>query len=226
MSGIKLNKLLNDSIPFFLKNVCTSIVGHIVTFDKSTQLAQAQIGVADFFSDGKKYTPPTLIECPVMILGGNEFFIEQEVNKGDECLIIFSQRCIDSWIETGGIAPATIKRTHSYDDAVVITGFRSKANSIKGYSNNGIKIRNSSGDKYIWLKNDGSADISVTSLKITGDVNILGNIQANEVSGLIDVKFAGTSSVRHVHTTPSGPSGPPLPTPRKKEAARNADKET
>lgn len=217
MSGIRISELLSDAIPFFLKDVCTSIVGHILTFDTKTQLAQVQVGIEDFSSNGKRYTPPTLIECPVMILGGNKFLIEQEVNEGDECLIIFSQRCIDSWVETGGVTQAPINRTHSYDDAVIITGFRSKANSIKGYSNNGIKIRNSSGDKYIWLKNDGSADISVSSLNITGDVNVLGNIQANEVSGLIDVKFAGTSSLRHIHTTPSGPSGPPLPTPREYE---------
>jgi hypothetical protein len=200
-----------------MKDVGTSIPGNIIAFDPDVQLAQVQIGIERIDVNGKRYTPPPLIECPVLVPGGKQFIIEHQIDSGDECLIIFSQRCIDGWVNNGGVANNPILRYHSFDDAMVIVGLRSQPGKVTGHANNGVRMRNEAGDKYIWLKNDGTAEITVDTLKINGNIEHDGNttqtgnnevtgsvsatveVSAPQVTGTTDVSFGGISGVGHVH---------------------------
>lgn len=139
-----------------MKNVATSIPGHVLAFDPVTQHAQIQIGVVRKDVNGVEFTPSPLIEVPVYFAGSADFHIECEINEGAEGVIIFSQRCIDGWKTTGGVGSNPILRFHDIADAVFIPGIRSQPNVITDFENDGIRIRNKSGTRYIWLKNDGS----------------------------------------------------------------------
>lgn len=199
-----------------LKSVCTSIPGHILDFDPETQLAQVQIGVQRVDINGVTFEPPPLINSPVLIPGGAKFFIEFEINPGDECLIIFSQRCIDGWNETGGIAVNPILRFHDFDDSITIPGVRSQPNVRSNFQNNGIRLRNEDGSNFIWLKNDGTAEITVDTLTINGNISHTGDqttsgtiasnavtavtsVTAPQVAGTTNVTFGGVSGTGHVH---------------------------
>ena len=139
-----------------MKNVATSIPGHVIAFDPSTQHAQIQIGVVRKDVNGKLFTPTPLIEVPVHFGGGADFFLEYEINVGDEGVILFSQRCIDGWKTTGGVGNNPILRFHDMSDAVFIPGVRSQPNVITSFDNDGIRIRNKDGSHFIWLKKDGT----------------------------------------------------------------------
>lgn len=158
------------------KDLGTSIAGHILAFDVDTQLAQVQIGVSSRDRKGSEIIPDPIIECPVHFSGGGDWSFEHKLVAGDEGLIIFSQRCLDGWIQTGGVANNPIARFHDKQDACFIPGVRSKPNAIKDFKNNGIRLRNADASVYHWLKDDGS----IESVNGAGYVKLLS-------SGVVDI---------------------------------------
>ena len=172
---ISQTELIKQAFNELMKNVGTSIPGHVVAFDPKTQTAQVQIGIKRVEVGGKQVDIPPLIQSPVHIYGG-DFAVEIEIKKGDEGLIIFSQRCIDEWLNSGGVANNPIVRFHDFSDSLFIPGFRSNPSALHDFENNGIRLRNKAGDNYIWLKNDGAIELKGASLDIdvTGDINIKG----------------------------------------------------
>ncbi len=173
-SKATLTNLLQRSFIEMMKDVGTSIPGHILSFDPDTQLAQLQIGIQRVDVAGTTFTPPPLIECLVYVYGG-DYTVEVQIDPGTEGIIFFSQRCIDAWNDTGGVANIPILRFHDFSDAYFLPGLRSQPNAISGHANNGIRLRNKDGSEYIWLKNDGTANIKTGTLTIDADVIHNGN---------------------------------------------------
>ena len=149
-----------------MKDVATSIPGHILSFDPVTQLAQIQVGIVRKNVNGKEFTPSPIIEVPVYFYGG-QFTVECEINPNDEGIILFSQRCIDGWVTTGGVANNPIMRFHDRDDAMFLPGLRSQPNVIGDFANDGIRLRNKQGDQYVWLKKDGSIQVATAGGSFT-----------------------------------------------------------
>lgn len=153
-----------------MKNVGTSIPGHVLAFNSDNQTAQVQIGIKRVESGGKQVNIPPVINVPMFIYGG-QFSVEIQIEKGDEGLIIFSQRCIDDWLNSGGVANNPALRFHDFTDAFFIPGFRSNPNALEDFSNDGIRMRNKTGSQYIWLKSNG--DIALKGGELTHNgVNI------------------------------------------------------
>lgn len=175
-----------------MKDVGTSIPGHVVSFNSDTQLAQLQIGIKRTSTGDVVYNPAIIIECMIQFAGGDKFHVEHQVDPGDEGIIIFSQRCIDGWVNTGGVADNPITRFHDMNDAYFVPGIRSQPKVITGFDNNGIKLRNKAGDNFIWLKNDGTAAITIDTLNINGNIVHAGN---NTQTGNLHVTGTITSTV-------------------------------
>lgn len=199
-----------------MKTVCTSIPGHILAFNPDTQTAQVQIGIVRIEVGGVERTPSPLITVPVYFCGGADFSIEYEINPGDEGVIFFSQRCIDGWKTTGGVAKNPIMRFHDMSDAVFLPGIRSQPKVLPSFENNGIRLRNADASHYVWLKNDGTIETSNGNGNITmapdGTVNINGaiitpdgaisspvSVTAPIVSGTSSLLAAGAEVVSHNH---------------------------
>lgn len=149
-----------------MKDVATSIPGHVLAFDPDTQLAQIQIGVVRKDVKGVEFEPSPLIEVMVNFVGG-DFAVEHQLDVGNEGFILFSQRCIDGWMTTGGVANNPIMRFHDMSDAVFFPGIRSQPNVISDFENNGIRLRNKTGKHYVWLKNDGTIELKNESGEMT-----------------------------------------------------------
>lgn len=160
-----LTDLIKRSFSEMMKDVATSIPGHILAFDSDTQLAQIQIGIQRIDIKGVSFTPPPLIEVPVYFSGGS-FLVEHQIDPGDEGIILFSQRCIDGWLNTGGVADNPILRFHDFSDAMFLPGVRSQPNKIESFANNGVRLRNADGTQYVWLKNDGTVEIKSTGFNV------------------------------------------------------------
>lgn len=159
-------ELFKRTFSDMMKDVATSIPGHVLAFDTTTQRAQIQIGIVRIDVNGKTFIPPPLIEVPVYFAGGSNYLMEHQIDPLDEGFIMFSQRCIDAWNTTGGVAQNPILRFHDYSDAVFFPGLRSEPNAIESFENNGIRLRDKNADNYIWLKNDGSVTIKSTDFNV------------------------------------------------------------
>lgn len=166
-----------------MKSVYTSIPGHVLAFDPKTQRAQIQIGIQRVDIDGTAWVPAPIVDVPVAF-PGDDFILEYQIDPGCEGIVMFSQRCIDGWKQTGGAADNPTARFHNQQDAMFVPGIRSLPNVIQGFSNNGIKLRNKDGSQYAWLKNDGSlafgngnAAINITANGDISFTNPSGNVQ-------------------------------------------------
>ncbi|WP_284703877.1 Gp138 family membrane-puncturing spike protein, partial [Escherichia coli] len=73
------------------------------------------------------------------------------VKEGDECLVIFADRCIDFWWQSGGVQEPVDGRMHDLSDAFCIVGPQSQAKKISGISASAVELRS----------DDGSAKLSL-----------------------------------------------------------------
>lgn len=167
-----------------MKGIYTSIPGHIVTFNPQTQRAQIQIGIERVLLNGATENPRVIEDVPVHFAGG-DFTLEFEVGKGTEGAIFFSQRCIDGWKNSGGVAANPLARFFDMQDCYFVPGVRSEPGAISGFQNNGIRIRNKTGNQFAWLKNDGS-------------------LALENVAGHIRISAAGVVTINGVTIQPNG----------------------
>lgn len=165
-------------------DIWTAMPGIIQSFDSDAITAEVQPALQYNMrqKDGKVklVTLPLLVDCPVHFIGGGGFLLTFPVAAGDECLVVFSQRCIDSWWQNGGVQPPAEFRMHDPSDGMVIPGFYSQptAQNITGgirsavvdlrsfdntirvslHTNSVIQLANSNGSYQ--LNPDGSSTIS------------------------------------------------------------------
>lgn len=68
---------------------------------------------------------PTLTMCPVFTLQGGGVGAVMPIAIGDECLVIFSDRCISTWFQTGQPNPLPDFRMHDISDGFALVGLNS-----------------------------------------------------------------------------------------------------
>lgn len=197
----KQAKLIRDSFREILKGVSTSLPGHVLTFDPVKQLAQVQPGIARVDINGAEFTIPPIIEVPVYFPGG-DYCVEYQIDPGCEGDILFSQRCIDGWIQSGGVAANPIGRFHNMQDAMFLPGFRSAPNALPGFQNNGVRMRNRAGTQFVWLKNDNSIsmDNGVARFNVLAD----GTTLMQNGAGSFQLQADGTFLINGLKITPAG----------------------
>lgn len=64
------------------------------------------------------------------------------IAQGDECLVLFNDRALDTWFQSGVNAPLPSSRLHSFSDAIVLVGLRSQIRSIQNYDTQRVVLRN------------------------------------------------------------------------------------
>lgn len=118
--------------------LCSTHVGTIQNFNSSLQTVQATINYAQTFfmlnDVTGVYAPvlrnyPLLIDCPCIVLGGGSSWINTPIQAGDECLLLFNDRDIDSWFQSGQFGAVATGRTHSFSDAFALVGVKSAPNA-------------------------------------------------------------------------------------------------
>ena len=92
-----------------------------------------------------------LVDLPVTFQRGGGVTLTFPIKAGDECLVIFSDRCIDFWYQSGGIGDAVDQRQHDTSDAFVIVGPQSQAQKVSGISTNSAQMRSDDGSTYFEL---------------------------------------------------------------------------
>lgn len=195
----KQTRMIRTVFRELLKDVCTCVPGHVLAFDPVRQLAQVQVGIQRVDINNASFTVPPIIEVPVCFPGG-DFALEYQIDPGCEGLIHFSQRCVDGWLQSGGVAANPIGRFHNLQDALFMPGYRSLPNVLPDFQNNGIRLRNEAGDQFAWLKNDGSIAVENAAghIRIAADGTVTINGATITPAGDV-VSATGISLSTHVH---------------------------
>ncbi len=130
-----------------------ALPGIIQSFDPDTVTAVVQpaIRYVERDNDGNKSTKdyPLLVDVPVVFPRGGGCTLTFPVKEGDECLVIFADRCIDFWWQSGGIQEPVDGRMHDLSDAFCIVGPQSQAKKISGISTSAAQFRSDDGSTYL-----------------------------------------------------------------------------
>lgn len=105
---------------------------------------------------------PLLLDCPVQFPGAGGCSMTFPVAQGDECLVVFASRCIDSWWQSGGIQEQAELRMHDLSDGFAILGFRSQPRALANISTTSAQLRSDDGATFIDL-NPGTGEIKVVA---------------------------------------------------------------
>lgn len=196
-----LNTVIDAAMRGALMDTFTSVPGHVIAFNAATQRAQVQIGIQRVDIDGVTFNVPPIVDVPVSF-PGDDYVLEYQIDPGCEGDIHFSQRCMDAWKQTGGIAANPVARFHNKQDAKFIPGIRSLTNAIANFANNGIRLRDKTGNRYVWIKNNNSIEIKNASATTTyaGD----GTITTQNNSGHMTLMADGNVDINGVIITPQG----------------------
>lgn len=99
-------------------------VGKIEAYNSATNTAQVSIGVKRKLKNGDELEYPTLEDCPVFMLYGGTSSITMPISSGDDCLVLFNDRCIEDWFLMGDVVAPEDKRVHSLSDGIVLVGVK------------------------------------------------------------------------------------------------------
>lgn len=201
---VPANPTLQDLLDLVKKDIMISLnchhIGTVQSFDAVKQTAEVTINYKKTYFERETnglYRPvlvdyPILIDCPVVVLGGGPVALTFPIAKGDECLVLFNDRDIDSWFQSGQVGPVASSRLHSFSDAIILVGIRSTGKAIADYDTTRGALRN--GETVVAVGESLVKIANATTTLNTLLQDLLTEIQA------ITVTCAA----------PASPSGPPL----------------
>ena len=193
-------------------SIWTAMPGIItaVDFNENTCTVQPAIQgqVQDENGDSVFVDLPLLIHVPIVFPRAGGFALTFPLGAGDEVLVIFSSRCIDSWWQLGGVQRPIELRLHDISDGFAIPGPCSQPKKLSNISTTDAQLRSVDGNTYIGITPSGDIKLKAVNIEIEGDVTVDGDISADEV-------YASTTPLHtHVHggvTTGGGSTGGPVP---------------
>lgn len=209
-----------------------ALPGTVISFDPNAVTATVQPAIQGYETDatGKKHSIslPVLVDVPVAFPRGGGCTLTFPVKSGDECELIFNDRCIDFWWQSGGVQEPVSPRQHHIGDAIAFLGPMSQAKKIDGISTSAAQLRTDDGAAFVEVaaghaitvktpgkltaSAEGGTEITSPTIVLNGNVTINGNLaQGMGASGgsatmlgpitvTNDVKAGGKSLMSHTHS--------------------------
>ena len=201
-----------------LSSLWTNLPGVITKVDFAKMTCEVQPTIQGEVRDSKgEYSfvnLPLLVDCPIVFPSSGGFTLTLPMKVGDEVLVLFSSRCIDSWWQNGGVGVPMEYRMHDLSDGFAIPGPKSSPNVISGISAVNVQLRSDDGETYLEITPAGvvkikatTAEIEAATINLTGDaINLTGDVIIPVGKTLT---IAGINFAVHTHTTLTNPSGVP-----------------
>lgn len=162
--------------------IWTALPCIIVSFDAVAMTCVAQPTIQGNIRrpDGsfENVNMPLLLDVPVIFPNGGGFSLTFPIAAGDEALVVFSSRCIDSWWQLGDIHPQSELRMHDLSDGFAIVGPRSQPRVLSAVSTTSSQLRSDAGDVVIDI-DDAKITITAPTVEV---VATTARIQAADVT--------------------------------------------
>lgn len=157
------------------KGLRVCLPGIITAVDMAAGTVSVKIGIMQKVAkqglpNGLAASYPQLTECPLVTIQGGGIGVVMPVSVDDECLVVFSDRCIDAWVTNGQPMPLPSVRMHDINDGFVIVGLNSLPNALLTPLDDGegglCETQNPAGAKIVINPTQSKVNISnsVTSL--------------------------------------------------------------
>jgi hypothetical protein len=144
-----LTNLFRQALDGRQTSIWTAMPGIIASFDPAKMTCSVDIAITI-----KRQLPdeswqslqiPTLLDCPVIFPSGGGYTLTFPITVGDECLVIFANRCIDAWWQNGGVQPQWEFRMHDLSDGFVLPGPHSQPRALANVSTTNTEFRSDDG---------------------------------------------------------------------------------
>ncbi|HDL7927847.1 Gp138 family membrane-puncturing spike protein [Yersinia enterocolitica] len=177
-----------------------SMPGIVQSFDADSVTCDIQIGIKGE-SGGESTNLSVLTNVPVVFPRGGGVTMTFPIKSGDECLLVFGDRCIDFWHQSGDIQETVDERQHDLSDAFAIIGPQSQAKKISGISTSAAQFRSDDGSTYFEInpttkkiKIVAPGGLDVVTPKAEFSAEVLVNGLFTFLGGLVGSAAAGVSA--------------------------------
>ncbi|HDL8471897.1 TPA: translation initiation factor IF-2 [Yersinia enterocolitica] len=177
-----------------------SMPGIVQSFDADSVTCDIQIGIKGE-SGGESTNLSVLTSVPVVFPRGGGVTMTFPIKSGDECLLVFGDRCIDFWHQSGDIQETVDERQHDLSDAFAIIGPQSQAKKISGISTSAAQFRSDDGSTYFEInpttkkiKIVAPGGLDVVTPKAEFSAAVLVNGLFTFLGGLVGSAAAGVSA--------------------------------
>jgi len=153
-----------------------------VNLDTQTLSVQPSIQgiVLDENSNATNVNLPLCVDVPIVWPRAGGFSLTFPIKQGDEVLLVFASRCIDSWWQNGGVGSQAELRMHDLSDGFAMLAPTSQPKKLVNVSGENVQLRTDSGTSYIEITPDGKINI-LTNSEVNIDANNI-NISSESLS--------------------------------------------
>ena len=174
-----LSALIDLRIKRGMSNLNCTLIGTIQEFDAATQTATISVNYKR--KVGKLFVEyPLLLDCPIVILSGGGSYLTFPIATGDTCIVLFCDRDIDAWFDSGQILAPNSDRIHDLSDGIALVGIRSKLNLLETYNEVRASLIDESGER---LSQAGDTKTSFRTANHSGWLIMDGKTIGNANSG-------------------------------------------
>jgi len=153
-----------------LAEVWTALPGVVAGFDPVAMTVSVQAAIKGRVTgpDGstRSVALPLLVDVPVVFPRGGGFTLTFPVKSGDECLVVFSSRCMDAWWQSGGVQEPLEPRLHDLSDGFALVGPFSQAERLDNVSAENVQLRTNDGTTYIEIQPSGRVRIDSEDIEL------------------------------------------------------------
>lgn len=181
------------------KRIRVAMPGRIVSFNGDAQTAVVQPLIKQVMADGTSRDYPLLQDVPVKFPRGGRFVLTFPVQDGDECELVFHDRCLDGWWQSGDSAEPLDYRLHDLSDATAELGLSSQPNVVKNIDMDGVVLRTLDGTASIKIDADGVVTIRGTKVVLDCPVEFTKGMKGDG-----DIVADGVSHAGHTHIDSMG----------------------
>lgn len=178
-------EMLRSALAGFQAGLWTATPGIVQSFDPEacTVVIQPSIKARVTNEDGSISTValPLLLDCPVVFQRGGGFTLTFPVAAGDEALVVFASRCIDSWWQSGGVQEQAELRMHDLSDGFALVGPFSRPSVIPDISTGAAQLRSDDGTSFVEV-NDDTITIETTASVTVNAPDVIVNCETAEVN--------------------------------------------
>jgi hypothetical protein len=200
------SSLYQHMIDAALSRLRVAAPGIIQSFNATKQTAEVKIAIREHLNINGNLSwveIPLLVDVPVYFPRAGGYCLTVPVSAGDECLVIFSDFCIDAWWQSGGIQNQIDKRRHDLSDGFAIIGPTSQPRKVSGYSTNSVQLRNEAKTAIVEINGttinvttSGTANVNGNTVNVNGGtVNVNGTVTIGDSTTIDGKNFLG-----HTHT--------------------------
>ena len=123
---------------------------------------KAAVGKSDGSVESTEF--PLLVDVPVAFPSAGGFTLTFPIKKGDNCLVVFGDSCMDAWWQNGGVQEPVEFRQHDLSDSFAIFAPLNQTHKVPDISTENVQLRNDSGEAFFEIDPSGNITIATPGL--------------------------------------------------------------